>query len=128
MKRLLLGLMLLVTATAVSAEWTSVGASAEYIAYVDKGTIRRNGNFVKMWDMSDYKTVQTVAGDSFLSTKRQSEYDCKDEMLRDHAFTVFSGQMGSGKVVYSDSETNKWGPIAPESMGKALWKIACGKR
>ena len=129
MKRLLLGLMLPVTAGAASAEWTSVGASAEYIAYVDKGTIRRNGNFVKMWDMSDYKTVQTVAGDSFLSTKRQSEYDCKEEKIRTLAFTWFSGQMGNGKVVYNTSETSiKWDPIAPGSAGETLWKIACGKK
>lgn len=127
MKRLLLGLMLLVTAPTASAEWTQSGESDNYILYVDRATIRRNGNFVKMWDMSDYKTVQTVNGDSVLSTKRQSEYDCKDEMLRDHAFTVFSGQMGRGKVVYSNDDTKKWGPIAPESMGEALWKIACGK-
>ena len=35
MKRLLLGLMLLVTATAASAEWTIAGGSDEFIQYVD---------------------------------------------------------------------------------------------
>ena len=128
MKRLLLGLMLLVTSTAASAEWTQSGESDNYILYVDRATIRRNGNFVKMWDMWDYKTLQTDTSASYLSTKRQSEYDCKDEMLRDHAFFVFSGQMGGGKVVYSNSDTKKWNPIAPQSMGEALWKIACGKK
>ena len=128
MKQLLLGLMLLVTAGAASAEWTSVGASAVYIAYVDKGTIRRNGNFVKMWDMSDYKTVQTVAGDSHLSSKDQQEYDCKEEKVRLLAFTNFSGQMGSGKAVYANIDGGKWSPIAPGSIGELLWKIACGKK
>ena len=42
MKRLLLGLMLLMTATAAMAEWTLSGESANYIQYVDKATIRRS--------------------------------------------------------------------------------------
>ena len=41
MKRLLLGLMLLVTAGAVSAEWTAVSEDDEFIHYVDRTTIRR---------------------------------------------------------------------------------------
>ena len=133
MKQLLLGLMLLVTAGAASAEWTFVGDTGDggddFIHYVDRATIRRNGNLVKMWDLKNYKTVQKSADDSYLSTKEQWEYDCKEEKKRLLAFTWFDGQMGSGKVVYSDSETSmKWSPIQPESSGEALWKIACGKK
>ena len=129
MKQLLLGLMLLVTATAASAEWTRVDDTDDYIQYVDRATIRRNGNLVKMWDSRDYKTVQTNVGYSYLSSKGQREYDCKEERTRLLAFLWFSGQMGSGKVVYSNSVTSMtWDPIAPGSVAVTLWTIACGKQ
>ena len=128
MKRLLMGLMLLVTAGAASAEWTVAGGNDQFVQYVDRATIRRNGNLVKMWVLSDLKTVQTDAGDSYLSSKAQNEYDCKEERSRILAFTWFSGKMGNGKVVYSDSDPGKWKPISPESIGEIKWKVACGKK
>ena len=128
MKRLLLGLMLLVTAGAASAEWTRLSETDNYIYYVDLATIRRNGNLVKIWTLADFKAVRKNAGKSFLSEKSQSEYDCKEEKSRILAFTWFDGKMGSGKVVVSDSDPGKWSPIQPGSVGEALWKIACGKQ
>ena len=103
MNRLLLGLMLLMTATAASAEWMRSGGNDRLIQYVDIATIRRNGNFVKMWHLTDFNTVQTTDGASYLSQKSQQEYDCKEEKSRILAFSWFDGQMGKGKVVYSDS-------------------------
>ena len=136
MKRLLLGLMLLATATAASAEWTRVDSNDELIAYVDRATIRRNGNLVKMWDLKDNKTVEksAAAGGGFSfsslppSEKAQQEYDCKEEKSRTLAFTWFGGQMGSGKVVFTDSDPGKWRPIEPGTIGATVWKIACGKK
>ena len=129
MKRLLLGLMLLMTATAASAEWTQFGDTDRFIHYVDFATIRRNGNFVKMWSLNDYKTLQkSPAGHSYLSDKTQREYDCKEEKSRLLAFTDFSGQMGNGNVVYSNGNVrDEWSPIEPGSIGETKWKIACGK-
>ena len=128
MNRLLLGLMLLLTATAVRAEWSPASDNDQFIQYVDTATIRRNGNLVKMWDLVDFKTVQTVSGVFYFSDKSQREYDCKEERSRTLAFAWFDGKMGYGKVVYSDNDISmKWAPIQPESTGEALWKIACGK-
>ena len=127
MKRLLLGLMLLVTATAASAEWTAVGENEDITLYVDRATIRRSGNFVKMWSLFDSKKAEVFAGKVFLSRRTQDEYDCKEERRRFLAFTTFSGQMLSGAVNYNDSDTEKWVPVAPGSIGETQWKIACGK-
>ena len=100
MKRLLMGLLLVMTATAASAEWTRVDSKDEFISYVDRATIRRNGNLVKMWGLADYKTVQKSAstGASYLSSKAQDEYDCKEEKWRLLAFTRFDGKMGSERL------------------------------
>jgi hypothetical protein len=61
-KRLLMGLMLLVTATAASAEWTVGAANDVFTSYVDITTIRINGDVVKMWDLKDFKKVQVIKG------------------------------------------------------------------
>ena len=131
MKRLLLGLMLLVNATAARAEWTAVGEGSEFIYFVDTTTIRRNGNFVKMWNLMDYKTVKkSVAGKSYLSSKVQREYaDCKEETTRLLALALYAGKMGTEGVVLWDSEASiKWSPMPPESPGEVLLEIACGKK
>ena len=129
MMKLLMGIVLMLVSGAASAEWTVADVNDEFIQYVDRATIRRNGNFVKMWSLTDDKTVQkTSTGLSFLSSKEQREYDCKEERTRLLAFLWFSGQMGSGKVVFSNSVTSMtWDPISPGSVGVTLWKIACGK-
>jgi hypothetical protein len=57
--------LLLLNPGSVQAEWELVSGddSAKLTVYVDRETIRRQGNLVKMWQLYDYKTVQTVAGD-----------------------------------------------------------------
>jgi hypothetical protein len=100
---------------------------APFTMYVDPNTIRRKGDLVKMWHLYDFKTVQTVEGDSFLSSVDQSEYDCAEERSRKLAYTRFSGNMGNDKPIYSNSDEGKWIPVAPRSVGLALWKFACGK-
>jgi hypothetical protein len=35
--------------------------------------------------------------------------------------------MGNGQVVHSDSDEDKWIPVAQESIGQVLWKHACDK-
>ena len=129
MKRLLMGLMLLVTATATSAGWTQVGEGDAFVQYVDRATIRRNGNFVKMWDLADYNTVQTVGSVPYLSQKEYYEYDCKEERVRMLSFIWTDGKMGNGKVVSVVDETgSNWFPVSPRTFAEKLWKIACGKK
>ena len=130
MKRLMLVLILAMIATAARAEWTAMGGTDEFTTYVDRATIRRSGNLVKMWELFDYNSVQTKFGlaYSILSVMYQDEYDCKNEQIRRLAFVWHDGNMGSGKAVFSDSDTGKWSPIAPGSIALTLWKVACGKK
>ena len=124
MKRLLLGLMLLVTAGAASAAWTLVGPNDDITLYVDRATIRRTGNFVKMWILFDYIKVDVT----HQSSRSQNEFDCKGEKMRALAITSFSGQMLSGTVNHTENTTGEWTAVAPQSMGETMWKIACGKK
>jgi len=98
------------------------------MVYVDPDSIRRKENLAKMWQLYDYKTVQTVAGDSLLSMKRFNEYDCTEERTRTLGYTWFSGNMGSGNVVYSTTEVQQWEPVVSRTINHTLWKVACSKK
>ena len=112
------------------ADWveTVQNDQAGVTIYVDSDTIRRKGDRVKMWELIDYKTIQTVAGTSYLSARVQREYDCAGDLQRTLALTKLSGNMGTGKVMRTNSDEQKWEPVDPGSIGKRLWKIACNKQ
>jgi hypothetical protein len=62
MKKLLLILMLVVSSSAM-AEWVWVGKSEGFTTYVDPTTVRKSGNKVKLWRLTDYKTaINSTAG------------------------------------------------------------------
>ena len=84
------------------AEWVAIGTTdAGMTIYFDPDTIRRKGYLVKMWSLMDYETTRGVTGSSYLSSNEQREYDGTEERGRILAFTNFSGNMGTGKIVYT---------------------------
>jgi len=128
---LLIALTLLVLSSGPAyAEWVKVSDSDETgkTVYVDPATIRRNSNLVKMWQFYDYKTVQTVGGNRFLTVKEQWEFDCAEKRGRVVARKEFSGNMGSGTMVFTNSEVGKWIPAIPDSIGQTVWEVVCGKQ
>jgi hypothetical protein len=98
--------------------------------YVDPDTIRRNGNLVKMWLLYDYnsKTTQTQERGSIVSAKTQCEYECLEERFRTHAMLEYSGNMGEGKLVFTNTDVGNWAPILPGSIVQLEWQRACGKK
>ena len=36
--------------------------------------------------------------------------------------------MGGGKVIYSDNNSDNWSTVSPDSLDRKLWKFACGKK
>ncbi len=111
------------------AEWVAIGYSESlggYTVYVDPDTIRRKGDLVKVWALTDYTTLQTVGDSSFLSSKAHNEFDCAEERQRELAVTWFSGNMGNGNGVWNNSDETTWRPVAPGSVGQGVWKFACG--
>jgi hypothetical protein len=123
-------ILLMLGSGPVYAEWVSVSVidQAGVTIYVDSETIRRKGDRVNVWELIDYKTIQTVAGASYLSARVQREYDCAGDLHRTLALTKLSGNMGTGKVMLTNSDQQKWEPVDPGSIGKRLWKVACNKQ
>ncbi len=131
MRKLIVLMLLAMVSSGAAAAWVKIGSvssSGGYDVYVDRTTIRRSGNMVKMRHMFDYKTVQTVAGERYLSATGQNEYDCKHERSRLLYFTWHSGNMGKRDVVTTGNRPSEWTPVPPGSVGEVKWKVACGKK
>jgi len=123
----LITLLMLNTGPA-SAEWVAIGSSESlggYTVYVDPDTIRRTGDLVKVWALTDYTSRQTVADRSFLSSKAHHQFDCTEERQRELAVTWFSSNMGKGNGVWNTSDQTTWRPVAPGSVGQGVWNFAC---
>jgi len=112
------------------AEWvvTVQNDQTGVTIYVDSDTIRCKGNLVNVWELINYKAIQTMAGTSYLSARVQREYDCAGDLQRTLALTKLSGNMGTGKVMFTNSDQHKWEPVDPGSICKRLWKVACNKQ
>jgi surface-adhesin protein E len=130
MKRLFLITLLLLSSGPAYAEWVEVGGKVEegLTVYVEFDTISRSGDVVKMWELWDFKTTRTDPKPPHMSVKSQREIDCIKKRGRLLAMTAFSGNMGSGKVVYSVSDfKDQEIQVEPGSVADSVVKVACGK-
>ena len=114
------------------ADWVNVGSKIErgltvYTAYLDSDSIRRKGNVVTLWALFDYMTIQSIVGGPWLSSKTRRQYDCVEETVQLLGYMTFTGNMGSGEAVSSNSEQSRWEPIAPDSIDRKLWDIVCSR-
>lgn len=129
MRKSILIMLLAVVSSSAWAEWVEVSRNDTSTIYANPATIRKAGDIVKMWYLIDYRIIQGAnVGSPFLSSKDQSEYDCKEERTRTLYFTNHSGNMGGGDNNYSSETPLNWRPISPGSVGESLWQFACGKR
>jgi hypothetical protein len=131
MKRLLLMLpLMLLSIEPTNAEWMPVYEINQLstTVSVDPDTIQRKGNLVELWVLYDSKITQAGRGGPLRSTKAQDEFNCEAGLSRVIAVTDFSGNEGSGKVVYSNLDEQKWEPVVPGGLGLTLWKVACNKQ
>jgi hypothetical protein len=130
MKKLIF-LLLLLLSTNVLAEWTLIeSANGEdgFDVYVDTQSMRRDGDKVKMWNMYDYKKVK-VDVKRYMASISRVEYDCKEETLRLLDLFWYTGNMGKGEPVFSNTNIKKESiSIMPETIHEALFNIACSNK
>jgi len=129
--RLFLITLLVLSVGPVYAEWVEVGGKVEegLTVYVELDTLSRSGDVVRMWELWDFKTSRTEPKPPHLSVTSQREFDCTKKRGRLLAMTAFSGNMGSGKVVYSHSNFQDQGILVePGSVAETVWNVVCGKK
>lgn len=128
MKRFFLFFLTLIPSIA-HADWSFATQSEDGdVTYVEKSYIVRNGNLVKMWEMTNLKSAGVIAGKAFMSWKVLVEFDCAQKKSRRLDMIFFSGAKGSGEMTYKLYEPGTWGYVSPGSMGEATFKIACSKK
>jgi hypothetical protein len=129
MKKIILMLLLAFASSNAMAEWVGVAHNGVATMYANPATIRKTGNIVKMWTMSDYATQQSLENYIYyFSSSAQQEYDCKEEQFRVLFYSFYSERMLAGNVVFTDNPPSPWIPITPGSFGESMWKVACGKK
>lgn len=117
-----------VSAIPSGAEWLLVDRNANATVYVDRGSLQRTGDTVRLWVLDDLKMAHTRGAETYLSSRAQEEHDCTNERFRLVALVRFAGQMGTGKVVYERTVESNWASIPKGTLAQSVWKYACGKK
>lgn len=108
------------------AEWIDVAESESgVIFYVDKETIKKEGNLVKVWVLINYKKAGRSGQ---LSSKHKQEYDCAKERTRDVSVTGYSRNMGKGDVIATGHYLSEWSEIAPDTVQREVMQFVCKNR
>jgi hypothetical protein len=123
--KIIIVLILGVLSNYAMAEWTQVDVGEEASVYTDLSTVSKSGNTVKVWDVTDLK--KKSAGDNYLSSKSQHEYDCKEKKSRILSYSTYSGNMATGNVIYTSSFVRDWLPVKSGGLVEDLWNKACNK-
>jgi hypothetical protein len=130
-RKIILMLLLAVVSSSAMAEWVVIGDDDKEITYVDTDNVRKAGNKLKAWfltdnKMSGYKTLDDIP---YMSTKSQHEFDCIKEQTRVLYHAYHSKNMAEGEIVKIGTEPNRtWGPVSPDGVERFWWKFACGKK
>lgn len=104
------------------------------MVYYDPKTIRRDGDRVTLWQLTDYKWMQgnapfgmfMMSPHRFFSTKTHKEFDCAHNRVRLLASSEFSQHMGTGTQNAVLVEQGPGQPVEQGSINQALWEVACG--
>jgi hypothetical protein len=125
----LMALLLLLTSESAYAEWTFFATDGKgNTVYIDRQTVLRKGNTVKIWVLLDGTTVhETVEGRPFLSSRTLHQYDCQKERFRFLAFALFSQNMGSGQMVESNHYVLDWERVPVKGSARRLLDFVCNK-
>ena len=98
-----------------------------FVTYADRATIKKSGDTVQMSSVIDPEVPDDRRR---VSWKDEWDYQCLEKLARPNRYNEFSGKMGTGKKIYSQSTGaygQYWTPVVPGSVTDKLWRIACGK-
>ena len=129
MKKIALGLVLVLLSSGVFAKWEKIASSADgKVTYYADAKTRTAGGKTELLTLTDYREPQLAPGDQqYLSVKVLEEFNCADQKARHLNLDAFSENMGAGKVVGREKNPANWRSVSHESMEEDMWKFACGK-
>lgn len=124
MRKTILMILLAVVSIGAMAEWVKVSESDAAFFYIDLATIRRNGDFRRVWEMRDMKKIDK---DGVMSVRALMEYDCNEERSRILSISEHSEPTLGGKVLLSSDDPSTWRYVAPGTVFESTLKVVCTK-
>ena len=127
MKRLLATTLLSLVCCAANAEWVlvSVSPNSGDKYYADPTTIKRTGDVVRIWGLTEYAKSGVVGGKTYLSSKEYLQFDCSERTQQMLQFSLFAALAGGGKIVGSDNQPYDKLFLPPKSQGELMLNYAC---
>jgi hypothetical protein len=106
------------------ANWINFGGNSILTVYIDPASLRKDGNFRKIWQLQD---LQQRDKDGEFSRRVRMEYDCKNERFRALSWTMHSAQMAQGEILSDNSKAAQWSDIPPGTIADDILKLVCTK-
>jgi hypothetical protein len=122
MKKIIVASMLLVAGAAPAlATWTKFSETDLSSHYIDKSSIRREGNNRKVW-IKEELVIHGERGE--LSRRARFEFDCKGERFNALSIDGYYAHDLVGDI-YHDKQLVNWIDIPPESVALNIYKQIC---
>lgn len=113
--------------TSVYCEWVMITTSADgdSESIVDTATIKYNGDYVRYWEITNFRSYKAERNSNFLSIKTLTEFNCRDEQYRTLSITGYAGKGGEGQIQGSSDDVGQWRTATPNSNGRKVMNYLC---
>jgi hypothetical protein len=95
--------VLLAASSAFAGEWSLVAGNKDEIVFVDRTSIRQEGDLKKARVLHSYNKVRTIGDEAFPHKSEILLYAvrCEDRSLGFEQWTMTAGEIGSGETVWT---------------------------
>jgi hypothetical protein len=116
---------LLMLAGSAWADWGKYASSGGEEFFFDPSTVRKIGDFSKVWTITNLSRRNKDGASSF---RLRKEFDCPNERFRILYHSTHTEKLARGETLeYSDEPDSHWSEIPPRSSVRILHAIACAK-
>lgn len=120
--RIILCLLMALAAAPAWADWVKLSESSGATFYVDRDAISKDGNFRRVWALTDLKQ-RNKGGE--MSRRVLYEYDCMAGRVRFLSGASHSDPMAKGSTLYSKNDPDNWDNVRPNSPVEQIFRLAC---
>jgi len=123
---ILFGILTSSTAYSTQQQWTAIARiTTTSVMYVDWNTLKvKDGGIRRLWNLRDMG--KGIDGGTLVSMRALTEFDCKNDSIKEIQMTGFDGPMGTGHSgpITAKAPPQWYYPAPTDSMYEIL-KIVC---
>ncbi len=127
MRKIIGFFLVFLTLTCFGEQWNSVVMNDNNsVFFYDPNTVKKNGEIVQYWELSNYKEGITDGKIVVLSSKSLVEVDCRRNYYRTLRVIDYDKQSGQGKVLnISLTEQSNWSPSLMGTVSSVIEEKMC---